>query len=96
MDQFIMGAIAMGSWVAGLYFFRFWRDTRDRLFAMFGISFWLLGITRIALAATASTSESHTELYFIRLLAFVIILVAILDKNRPSRSPAGALRNDAL
>jgi len=79
----MMGAIAMASWVAGLYFFRFWKDTRDRLFAIFGVSFWLLGATRIALAVTPNGTESHTPLYLVRLLAFCLILVAIVDKNRP-------------
>ena len=92
MDQFMMGAIAMASWVAGLYFLRFWRDTGDRLFLSFAIAFWLLGITRIALAITRdptpghSDAESHTLLYLIRLAAFVLILIAIIDKNRPRAS----------
>ena len=87
MDQFMMGAIAMASWVAGLYFLRFWKDTGDRLFASFAVAFWLLGSTRIALAftrhPTGGDAESATFLYLIRLAAFVIILIAIIDKNRP-------------
>ena len=89
LDQFTMGAIAMASWVAGLYFLRFWKDTGDRLFASFAVAFWLLGVTRIALAMTRdpapghADAESHTMLYLIRLAAFVLILIAIIDKNRP-------------
>lgn len=86
LDQFIMGAIAMASWVAGLFFLRFWRDTRDRLFLSFSAAFFLLGLTRVGLSMTESGTERHTYLYLIRFAAFALILVAIIDKNRPSRS----------
>jgi uncharacterized membrane protein HdeD (DUF308 family) len=82
MEYFIMGAIAMGSCVVAAFFLRFWRDTRDRLFAMFAISFLLLGITRLGLAMSDDSSEGHTSWYWVRLAAFLIILFAIADKNR--------------
>jgi hypothetical protein len=85
MDQLMMGMIAMASWVAGLFFLRFWRDTRDRLFFIFAIAFWLLGGTRIALAMTTERAE-HEYLYWVRLLAFVLILIAIVDKNWPRKA----------
>lgn len=81
----MMGAIAMASFVGGLFFLRYWRDTGDRLFVIFGTAFWILGGTRIALAMTVSGSEDHTYLYWLRFLAFALILVAIIDKNRPRR-----------
>ena len=83
MEQLIMGAIAMGCWVAGLFFLRFWRETGDRLFAIFCASFWLLGLTRVGLAFTASGSEQNSFLYWVRFIAFALIIVAIVDKNRP-------------
>ena len=42
MSQFISGMIAMGYLVAGMFFLRFWRDTRDRLFGMYGAAFFIL------------------------------------------------------
>jgi hypothetical protein len=39
--SFLQGAIAMCFALAGLFFFRFWRDTLDRLFLLFAASFWL-------------------------------------------------------
>lgn len=80
-----MGAIAMASWVAGLFFLRFWWDTQDRLFAIFALSFWLLGATRVALAVARNTEEEHSYLYWVRLAAFLLILLAIADKNRPRK-----------
>ncbi len=82
MDLFMMGAMAMGSAVAALYFFRFWRETGDRLFAIFALSFLLLGITRLGLAWQQQATEGHTHWYWVRLAAFVLILIAIADKNR--------------
>lgn len=79
--QLIAGTIVMGYAVAGLFFLRFWRQTRDRLFLIFAISFWLLGAQRLALALTAQMVEAHTGLYLVRLFAFLLILVAIVDKN---------------
>ena len=77
-----MGAIALASWVAGLFFLRFWRETGDRLFAVFAVAFWLLGTTRIGLAFLPAQTEGQTHWYWVRLAAFVLILLAILDKNR--------------
>jgi hypothetical protein len=84
MEQFVMGAIAMASTVVALFFLRFWRDTGDRLFAMFSLAFFLLGLTRIGLAVSPepTVAEGHTHWYWVRLAAFVLILVAIADKNR--------------
>ena len=82
MNDFISGMLAMGYLVAGIFFLRFWRDTRDRLFAMFGAAFFILAVQRVGLDLFVDVPESATLWYFVRLLAFVIIIVAIVDKNR--------------
>jgi hypothetical protein len=82
MEELLTGGIAMASAVAALFFLRFWRDSGDRLFAIFAIAFLLLAITRIGLAISNEQTESHTHWYWVRLAAFVLILLAIVDKNR--------------
>ena len=82
MQQFLTGAAAMACWVAMLFFLRFWRESGDRLFVMFSVAFLLLGLTRLGLAVSLYPSDEHTYLYWVRLAAFVLILVAIIDKNR--------------
>jgi hypothetical protein len=83
MEHFMMGAIVTLSIVTALFFLRFWRDTGDRLFGIFSAAFLLLGITRIGLALSLTPqSEVHTHWYWVRLAAFVLILLAIVDKNR--------------
>jgi hypothetical protein len=82
MSQFISGMITMGYVVAGIFFLRFWRDTRDRLFAMFGVAFFILALQRVGFQLVKIDSDRAPLLYFVRLLAFLIILLAIVDKNR--------------
>jgi hypothetical protein len=85
----VSGAIVMGYAVAGLFFLRFWRETRDRLFLIFSGAFCILGIQRLVLAFTRDMIEDHTALYLVRLFAFLLILAAIVDKNRSSAQPPG-------
>jgi hypothetical protein len=85
----VSGAIAMGYAVAGLFFLRFWRETRDRLFLIFGGAFWILGLQRLALVFTRDMVEDHTGLYLVRLFAFLLILAAIVDKNRSNARGPG-------
>lgn len=85
VQALISGATALGYGVCALFFLRFWRTTRDRLFAAFSAAFWVLAVQRLALALTEPVEEWRTGLYAIRLLGFLLILGAIIDKNR-SRS----------
>lgn len=82
MNQFLSGAIMMACFVAGLFFLRFWRSTRDRFFALFALSFWLLALERIILVTLDPIDETRTFVYLIRSMAFAVIVMAILDKNR--------------
>lgn len=84
MRLFILGACMMACSVAGLFFIRFWKKTQERLFLIFALAFWVLALNRLGLAIVATTSESRTYLYGVRLAAFALILVAIADKNRRS------------
>jgi peptidoglycan/LPS O-acetylase OafA/YrhL len=86
MSQFISGAITMAYLIAGLFFLRFWKATRDRLFAFFALAFWVLAGQRFALALSTQTVEDSIFLYVVRLIAFILILTAIVEKNR-SRTP---------
>ena len=80
--DFLWGALAMGGSIAGLFFLRFWRNTRERLFLAFCAAFWMMALQWTALAVLDVADERRHLLYLLRLAAFVIILVAVLDKNR--------------
>lgn len=75
---FLSGALTMGYLVAALYFLRFWRDTGDRLFVYFATAFGLFAAQRMMPLGTA---DFEPQSYAIRLFAFLLILVGIVDKN---------------
>jgi uncharacterized membrane protein len=82
--DFLSGAITLGFLVAGLFFLRFWRKTRDALFLAFAMSFALLGVGQAVQALANIPQEERSYIYLIRLAAFTLILVAIVRKNRSS------------
>jgi hypothetical protein len=84
----ISGAIAMGYAVVALLFLRFRRDTGDRLFQSFGCAFALLALQRLAFTLIGEGNEDHVYLYLVRLGAYLLILKAIVDKNRDDRVPS--------
>jgi len=82
MILFLSGLLVMSYAVAALFFVRFWRDTRDRLFAWFAASFAILAVQRTGLAVASVHGSGTTVYYVLRLVAFLLILAAIADKNR--------------
>ncbi len=86
MKQLLTGIIIMGFATGGLFFFRFWRETRDRLFLLFGIAFVLLAIQQLLLIVLDADTESLPALFLIRLTAFVLIILGIVDKNLRGRA----------
>jgi hypothetical protein len=81
MTDFLQGATAMGSFAIAVFFIRYWRQTRDRLFGVFAGAFLLYGANRIALAVLDPNSEARTWVYLLRALTFLAIIAAIIDKN---------------
>lgn len=85
MLDFMTGAIAMASFVAGLVFLRFFRRTRDRIFLFFLAAFWLDAAGRVLETALRLSDENDALAYVIRLVAYGLILLGVLDKNLPRR-----------
>jgi len=83
-EAFLLGVIATTSLAAGVFFLRFWRDTRDSLFLTFGVAFVIEGVNRCALLFVNQANEGATWVYLVRLLAFLLILFGIINKNRSS------------
>jgi peptidoglycan/LPS O-acetylase OafA/YrhL len=84
VNGFIWGLITMGYLIAGLFFLRFWARTRDGLFAAFAVAFWLLAANQGLVAITGGSREELTWFYLLRLAAFLVIIGAIISKNRRS------------
>lgn len=82
LDAILTGAIAMASATISVFFFSYWKTTRDRFFLFFGTSFLLETVTRLLLGVTNAHGEGEPAYYLIRLVAYALILIAIVDKNR--------------
>ena len=90
MNLMLIGAIAMASLIAGLFFLRFWKRTGDRLFVFFAVSFLIEGVNRLALGLVDDHNEARPFFYFVRFLSFVLILIGIAHKNLSKRRGADA------
>lgn len=88
--SFFSGIAAASFLMAGVYFLKFWRASRDPFFFRFAMACWLITLERFVLiklqegqlSIRAPLAESHSWVYIIRLLAFALILLAIIDRNR--------------
>jgi hypothetical protein len=80
--HFLLGAIVMASFVAGLFFVRFYIESRDKLFLFFAAAFWLEAMNRTLLGFSANPKEGDPIFYIVRAIAYGLILVGILHKNR--------------
>jgi hypothetical protein len=78
---FIGGALTLSYLVLGLYFVKFWRRTRDSLFISFACAFWLLAANQSLVSTFGSYDLDLGWTYLLRLLAFMLIIAAIVRKN---------------
>jgi hypothetical protein len=86
MHDFMFGAITMGYLLAGLFFLKFWKRSRDLLFAIFALAFWLLAINETIVTIIAVPREEESWLYLLRLAAFTLLAIAIIQKNAAARA----------
>ena len=81
MSEFLQGATAACGFAICAFFVRYWRDTGDRLFAVFAAAFALFGTSRVVLSTLDRDSEARTWVYALRAAAFLAIAAAVVDKN---------------
>ena len=91
MIEMLSGALLFAYFMAGIHFARFWRRTGDRLFLHFAVAFWLFALNQLATSIPSVANETGGYEYVLRVLGFIVILVAIVDKNfvatRPHQHP---------
>jgi hypothetical protein len=85
IPNFFGGAIVFGYWLIALFFLKFWKRTRDAFFGYFAIAFFLLGVGRIIEAVVRTRHAETPVVYLFRLLAFLIIIFGIIQKNVGSK-----------
>jgi Family of unknown function (DUF5985) len=81
MIQFLAGAVTLAYILAAIYFLRFWRKTSDRLFINFSLAFGLFALNQLVVSGLWAADERRNYAYVLRILGFVLILFAIVDKN---------------
>ena len=82
IQGFLLGVIVTASLTAAGFFWRFYRQTRDRLFLAFSAAFLIESINRMAFLRIDEPSEGSPAIYMVRLLSFLLLLGAIIAKNR--------------
>jgi uncharacterized membrane protein HdeD (DUF308 family) len=78
---FLVGVIATSSIMAGVFFLKFWKRTRDFLFLAFAIAFIIEGLDRACVVMVARPNEGSPWIYLVHLLASGFLLFAIVKKN---------------
>jgi ABC-type transport system involved in cytochrome c biogenesis permease subunit len=86
MKTFMWGVLAMCSVTAALFFLRYWRESRERLFGFLALAFAGLAAnwTGLAIIDLPTDEAQQKYAYVVRLAAFLILIVGIIDKNRRS------------
>jgi 1-deoxy-D-xylulose 5-phosphate reductoisomerase len=85
MIEFLAGAVTLGYVVAAAFFLRFWRRTHDRLFLAFGAAFLLMALNQLLATVLGAADERTVFTYLLRILGFILIIAAIVDKNLQRR-----------
>lgn len=81
MIEFLAGALTLAYLTAGIWFLRFWRKTHDYLFLSFAFAFWLFAANQTIVSLLGANDERSGYVYILRVLGFMLILMAILGKN---------------
>lgn len=82
VEGFLLGVIVTSSLTAGAYFLKFWKQTRDMLFLGFSAAFLIEGVNRMAFLFIEQPNEGNPIIYMVRLFSYLLILAAIINKNR--------------
>jgi hypothetical protein len=82
LKEWLLGAIALGTSMAGLFFLRFWKVTGDRLFLFFALAFFGEVLSRILMALSAASTEEDPSIYILRFISYGLIVCGIIEKNR--------------
>jgi hypothetical protein len=83
----LSGALVMACAVIGLHFLRFWKSSRDGFFLWFAVAFWIQGAQWLHSGLNAHLGDYSPIYYGMRLVAYALIVVAIVLKNMQKRLP---------
>ena len=82
VNGFLLGIVVSMFLTASAFFLKFWRQTRDILFLGFSAAFLIEGCNRMTFLLLESPNDGHPLIYTVRLVSYLLILAAIIQKNR--------------
>lgn len=82
LSTFLSGIHMATFAAAGLFFLKFWKGSRDQFFLLFGLACWLLSVERVFEIFASSDYNVRSPLYLFRIVAYGLMLWAIIRKNR--------------
>lgn len=81
LAAYVDGLFTCAALVAALFFLRFWRDSRERLFGSFAAAFALMAVSSLLPVIWDSLNDERPAVYLPRLAAFGVIILGVLRKN---------------
>ena len=84
MSEFIQGGTFIASLAVALFFLRFWRLSREPLFAVLSGAFGVFALNRLLLSILES-EDRRLWVYLTRAVVFVLIAAAVIAKNLDRR-----------
>lgn len=78
---FMHGALTAMCLFTALFFMRLWRRAHERFYLLFAIAFTVMA-AQWAISASGQVGEHGLWPYATRLVSFLVIIAAIVDKNR--------------
>lgn len=85
LNAFVSGAFAMASLAVAMFYARYWRRARERLFIVLALAFVMLAVERLVLGFVPAQMEGRHLIFLLRLAAYATIIVGVIDKNWPRR-----------
>lgn len=79
--DFLLGMTALAHFGIALFFLRFWKESQDKLFAYFSSAFLLMASNQTIVSLIGKNGDQTAYSYWIRLCAFLLIIVGIITKN---------------
>lgn len=89
VGSFFAGFAACAFFASAIFFLKFWRASSDKFFLYFSSACGLLALERVLLLFLLSDSHNHSHtpeaqiwVYLVRMAAFLVIIWAIIQRNR--------------
>jgi hypothetical protein len=82
LATFLDGGRVVFQLIIALAFWRLGRTTRDRLYHAFAVAFVLMSVSSTLVGLGIAITDWSFFAFLPRLLAFLVIIWAIVDKNR--------------